>query len=534
VSAMLESRGMRTFLRRHPVAALAVGLSLLLCGGAIVSTQGSKTSGSLTEQTQRMEDAVEAALILAMLGPAQGTDEDLLARHRLEAPYGELVLLRRYTLGDEGPGGVSEEEAGRLLGLEGLEPGEPIELIVDGARLLPLLARLADPEARVLSRAAALAGVEEAELRAVLRRSGLDLEARTLNRHPWSRMPVSRQRSWTTMKVVETVTDRPLQLSVREARLLDPSLEVGARVEAPSAGEVLTYVLDELSPRALQPRQHHPALDAEYFEAQRKLVPEVPTPASLQGLGLEPLRALYPEGYGVLYADVPGEKAERLWHTLDARASRTGYRPVLLGGDERELQVMSLAWRQYRDELPKPESLAANYIGLPMHEDPMDDPATVLAHAERLDVDALVAKARAGASDGGEEGEPSRVGTSLEAVLEPLSREPHERVRLALVPTDAAWKALAHLPVLMQAGESTPSLVKVTALSRRWEERYGARVASVRPGVVEWVMDSPLKDRDAALALAREQLALEPSEMGTAAQEATALMQSTTWYLWWD
>ncbi|MCY1017631.1 hypothetical protein [Pyxidicoccus sp. MSG2] len=62
----------------------------------------------------------------------------------------------------------------------------------------------------------------------------------------------------------------------------------------------------------------------------------------------------------------------------------------------------------------------------------MDDPATVLAHAERLDVDALVAKARASASDGGEEGEPSRVGTSLEAVLEPLSRGPHARMRLAL------------------------------------------------------------------------------------------------------
>ncbi len=365
---------------------------------------------------------------------------------------------------------------------------------------------------------------------------GLDLEARTLNGHPWARIPVSPNREGPALEVVETVTNRYGQLSLREARLLDPSLAVGAKVRAPSPGEVLTFVLDELRPGALQPRQRYPppALDVRGFELLRKLVPEVPTPASLQGLGLGPLHALYPEGYGVLYVDVPGEEAERLWHTLDAQASRTGYRPVLLGGDEREMKAMPLAWQQYRDELPTPEGRAPNYIGLPRDEDPMDDPATVLAHAERLDVDALVAKARASASDGGEEREPSRVGTSLEAVLEPLSGEPHARVRLALVPTDAAWKTLAHLPVLMQAGESTPSLVKVTALSRRWEECHGARVASVRPGIVEWVMDRPAKDRDAALALAREQLALEPSEMGTAAQEATALMQSTTWYLWWD
>ena len=511
---------------------LAVGLSLLLCGGAIVSTQGPKTSGSLTEQTHAMESAVEAALILAMLGPDQGLDEDLVARHRLESQYGQLVLLRRYTLGGEGPAGISVEEARMLLGLTDLEPGETIELTVDFARLPPLLARLADPEARVLSRAAALAGVDETELRAVLRRSGLDLEARTLNRHPWSRMPVSRNGSWTRVRVVETVTDPHLQLSLGDARLLDPSLAVGAQVEAPPAGAALAYVLDEMRPRALQPRQHAPSMDLVAFEVLRKIVPEVPTPASLQGLRLGPLHALYPEGHGVLWVDVPGEKAEQLWHTLDAQASHTGYRPVLLGGDERELQTMSLAWWQFRDGLPK--DVSPNYIGLPMYEDPMDDPPTVLAHAERLDVEALLAKARAAASDSGDEEVAREAITSLSAVLEPLSGEPRERVRLALVPTDAAWKALASMAVLTMAGESTPSLVKLVAMARRWEERYGARVASVRPGIVEWVVDRPPKDRATALALAHEHLALKPSEMGTVQQEAAALMQSTTWSLWWD
>ncbi|MCP3166463.1 DUF4253 domain-containing protein [Myxococcus qinghaiensis] len=95
-------------------------------------------------------------------------------------------------------------------------------------------------------------------------------------------------------------------------------------------------------------------------------------------------------------------------------------------------------------------------------------------------------------------------------------------------------RAGVHLPVLLKAGESTPSLVKVTAMSRRWEERYGARVASVQPGIVEWVVERAPKDWDDALALAREQLALTPSDVGTAEQEAAALMRSTTWYLWWD
>ncbi|MCY1018157.1 DUF4253 domain-containing protein [Pyxidicoccus sp. MSG2] len=87
---------------------------------------------------------------------------------------------------------------------------------------------------------------------------------------------------------------------------------------------------------------------------------------------------------------------------------------------------------------------------------------------------------------------------------------------------------------LIRRTRQVTSYQRVSRASGERDERHGARVASVRPGIVEWVVDRPAKDRDAALALAREQLALKPSEMGTAAQEATALMQSTTWSLWWD
>ncbi|MCP3138361.1 DUF4253 domain-containing protein [Pyxidicoccus xibeiensis] len=503
-----------------------------------MSTQGSKTSGSPPEAPrypQGVEAAIEAALILAALGPAQGSDEELLARHRLAVPYNELALLRRYTLGGEGPEAISTWEAEWMLELTYFAPGDPVELIVDVARLPHLLVRLADPEARVLSRAAAVVGVDEAELRTALRRSGLDLEARTLKRHPWTRMPIARDRSWTSVKVVETVKDPRLQLSLREARLLDPSLTVGAEVEMPDTEEALSDILEDLPPQALRPRFYQPSLDVERFEGLRGIVPEVPTPEPLKGLDLGPLHALYPEGYGVLYADVPGEKAERLWRTLDAQASRTGYRPVLLGGDEGKLREAHLAWseeRKNRPKLPRPD----NHIGLPMWADPVEDPPSNVALAERVDVEALIAKARAAPrSDMGEdEDEAQGVRTSLGAVVEPLSRKPYGRVRIALVPTDAAWKTVAFLPILLQAGESTPSLVKVTAMARRWEERYGARVASVTPGTVEWVVDRLPKDRDAALALAYEHLALVPSNLGTAEQEAAALLESTTWHLWWD
>jgi hypothetical protein len=108
-------------------------------------------------------------------------------------------------------------------------------------------------------------------------------------------------------------------------------------------------------------------------------------------------------------------------------------------------------------------------------------------------------------------------------------------VWLALVPTDAAWKAVAWMPLLTQTGEATPSLAQLTAVSRRWEERFGARVMVVRPATVEWVVSRPPASTEEAIAAAQEHFTFTPeADDSDVLEERAEQLMHEFWYAWWD
>jgi len=103
-----------------------------------------------------------------------------------------------------------------------------------------------------------------------------------------------------------------------------------------------------------------------------------------------------------------------------------------------------------------------------------------------------------------------------------------------LVPVDAAWKTIAYAPGLVVAGDATPSLAQVAAVARRWEERYGARIATIGPARVEWYL-ARRPNRREALALALELLVFAPdADDGTIEDVAAALRVDRTFMARWD
>jgi hypothetical protein len=128
---------------------------------------------------------------------------------------------------------------------------------------------------------------------------------------------------------------------------------------------------------------------------------------------------------------------------------------------------------------------------------------------------------------------PTTSSDQLGALRKVLTREIWSKVRIALVPVDAAWKTLAYLPMLHQAGEATPSLAQACAVSREWERRFGARVISVRPAKIEWWLDRPLS-REAALELAPAHFTFTPEGGSNILEVRANELVSPVWNSWWD
>lgn len=175
--------------------------------------------------------------------------------------------------------------------------------------------------------------------------------------------------------------------------------------------------------------------------------------------------------------------------------------------------------------------------GLQQGAHPMTEPSIVLASSAQVDVEALLRR-------GGNPSYPDVVPTSgewpdpppttwLGAIRDPLTKEVLNEVQLALVPTDAAWKAVAFMPLLTQAGEATPSLAQAVAVSRHWETRHGAKVVAVGPAIIEWLGPTTLNRAD-ALTLAEEHFTFTPEGASDVLEHRAAELMSGWWFAWWD
>jgi hypothetical protein len=123
---------------------------------------------------------------------------------------------------------------------------------------------------------------------------------------------------------------------------------------------------------------------------------------------------------------------------------------------------------------------------------------------------------------------------SLRGPVDQRTNEPCDHVVLALVPAGTAWQALAYLPQLTLGGESTPSLAQATAVCRRWEERFGARLAVVGSATLEWIVSRPPTTHAEALVLAEEHFTFTVDGGSKVLEERAAELMGRVWYAYWD
>lgn len=117
-----------------------------------------------------------------------------------------------------------------------------------------------------------------------------------------------------------------------------------------------------------------------------------------------------------------------------------------------------------------------------------------------------------------------------------LTQKPLDKVYIVLVPTDD-WTTI---PAYLRWGgwnENPPAEYHVAAL-RRWRDLYGAELIGLSFDTMNLRVTRRPKDRDEALALAKEQYiyCADIIDQGTETYSnlAATLMNSDWWFFWWD
>ena len=132
----------------------------------------------------------------------------------------------------------------------------------------------------------------------------------------------------------------------------------------------------------------------------------------------------------------------------------------------------------------------------------------------------------------------ARYGTSvrLAAHRDVLTRRPLRAVAIGLVPASDFHEVPAH--VRYGGWNECPPPENHVAMHKRWQDRYGARIASMTFDVIECTVERPPESREDAMVLAREQFIYCPDivhqGVETVENLAATLRGSRTWYFWWD
>ena len=109
-------------------------------------------------------------------------------------------------------------------------------------------------------------------------------------------------------------------------------------------------------------------------------------------------------------------------------------------------------------------------------------------------------------------------------------------VFLAKVPTGEFWS----LPIYLRFGgwNACAEPVVHAALARKWEHRFGAKIAVITSDTVEFTVDRPPATPEEALQLAWEHYVycadIVDQGVGSVPTLAKALQSSTRWFFWWD
>lgn len=109
-------------------------------------------------------------------------------------------------------------------------------------------------------------------------------------------------------------------------------------------------------------------------------------------------------------------------------------------------------------------------------------------------------------------------------------------VIIATIPTDDSTT----IPLHLRFGDwnACPSPHIHTAVARYWRDRFGAEIATVAGGIVEFTVSRPPSTDKEASELAMQQYLycndIVDQGVGSIATLGLALRKSTRWYFWWD
>lgn len=106
---------------------------------------------------------------------------------------------------------------------------------------------------------------------------------------------------------------------------------------------------------------------------------------------------------------------------------------------------------------------------------------------------------------------------------------------LAKIPVTNPWEVFARLP--FGGWNECPLPEEILWIAKYWYEKYGAIPAVITHDILEFAA-RPVKDKTAAMDLALEQFAfcsdIVFQGVETIGRLAGGLIQSSTWYFWWD
>lgn len=126
--------------------------------------------------------------------------------------------------------------------------------------------------------------------------------------------------------------------------------------------------------------------------------------------------------------------------------------------------------------------------------------------------------------------------TGIITHLDLLTNKPLKEVFLGLLEIQTPWEAFAHLN--WGSWNDCPAPAEHCAIHRYWAAKYGAEVVSITGDIVQCTVARPPVDRSASLLLARQQYiyCYDIVDQGTQTIAALAaeLLNSNTWYFWWD
>lgn len=111
-----------------------------------------------------------------------------------------------------------------------------------------------------------------------------------------------------------------------------------------------------------------------------------------------------------------------------------------------------------------------------------------------------------------------------------------EKLLLMKIPTDKSWQVFAWIP--FGNWNECPEAEDLMSVCKYWYDLYGAVPAVLESDTLQMYVPEPIKDKDTALKLAKEQYGfcadIVKQGTGTIKALASTLLDSTVWFFWWD